>query len=55
MSPRIKQWSKKYKYKVIGLMFLPFILYFVNILLRFFYQLGMYYGTFLRNLYEIVV
>ncbi len=55
MSIRIKQIGKKYKYKVIGLLFLPGILYFVNILLLFFYQIGQYFGTFLRNLYEIVV
>lgn len=55
MSLRIKKYLIKYKYEVIGLLLLPTILFFLHKLLLFFNQLGIYFGTFLRNLYEFIV
>jgi len=55
MSIRIKNYIVKYKYEVIGVIFLPVIFYFTHLLLLFFHQFGLYIGVFLRNLYEIVV
>lgn len=45
----------KYKYEVIGMIILPFILFYLHVLLLFSYQLGIDIGVFLRNFYEIVL
>lgn len=55
MSTRIKNYLKKYKYEVIGVLLLPFSLYIVRIFVQFFHRFGISIGVFFRNLYEIVV
>lgn len=51
----IRKYIIKNKGIIFGIMFSPLIMYLFNICVTFLFNLGVYYGTFLRNLYEIVV
>lgn len=51
----IKKYIVENKSVIFGIIFSPFIMYSFNVCVAFLFNLGVYYGTFLRNLYEIVV
>lgn len=51
----IKKYILENKGVIFGIIFSPLIMYFFNIFVKFLFNLGVYYGTFLRNLYAIVV
>lgn len=46
--------NKVFKKYILPVITIPFVWISLNILVRFVFQIGKYYGTFIRGLYEII-
>lgn len=51
----IKKYIIENKKIIFGIVFSPFMMYSFNVCVLFLFKMGIYLGTFLRNLYSFVV